>query len=90
MPDSKEVKKNMRLTKAIQVEDFLKAAHKAKDNVYLRSIYGDCYNLKSALSAYVAMGALLGEHGDELELFCDSREDEGFFVRFFKDHPEVL
>ena len=80
----------MRLTKAIEVEDFLKATENAKNNVYLRSIYGDCYNLKSTLSAYVAIGALLGEHGDELELFCDSREDERFFCRFFKDHPEVL
>ena len=80
----------MRLTKAIEVEDFLKAADNAKNNVYLRSVYGDCYNLKSALSAYVAVGALLGEHGDELELFCDSREDKRFFCRFFKDHPEVL
>lgn len=80
----------MRLTKAIEVEDFLKATKNAKDNVYLRSVYGDCYNLKSALSAYVAIGALLGEHGDELELFCDSKEDERFFCRFFKDHPEVL
>ena len=80
----------MRLTKAIEVEDFLKAAKNAKDNVYLRSVYGDCYNLKSTPSAYVAIGALLGEHGDELELFCDSKEDERFFCRFFKDHPEVL
>ena len=80
----------MRLTKAIEVEDFLKATENAKNNVYLRSIYGDCYNLKSTLSAYVAIGALLGEHGDELELFCDSREDERFFCRFFKEHPEVL
>ena len=80
----------MRLTKAIEVEDFLKATKSAKDNVYLRSVYGDCYNLKSALSTYVAIGALLGEHGDELELFCDNREDERFFCRFFKDHPEVL
>ena len=80
----------MLLTKPIQIDDFLKAVEQAKDNVYLRSVHGDCYNLKSALSAYVAMGALLGEHGDELELFCDSREDEGYFARFFKDHPEVL
>ena len=80
----------MRLTKAIEVEDFLKATENAKDNVYLRSIYGDCYNLKSVLSRYVALGALLGEHGDELELFCDSKSDEKYFFRFFKEHPEVL
>lgn len=80
----------MLLTKSIQVEDFLKAVEQAKDNVFLRSVHGDCYNLKSVLSCYVAVGALLGAHGDELELFCDSKDDERFFFRFFKDHPEVL
>ena len=80
----------MLLTKAIQIDDFLKAVEQAKDNVYLRSVHGDCYNLKSVLSRYVALGALLGEHGDELELFCDSKSDEKYFFRFFKEHPEVL
>ena len=56
----------MLLTKPIQIDDFLKAVEQAKDNVYLRSVHGDCYNLKSVLSRYVALGALLGEHGDEL------------------------
>ena len=80
----------MLLTKPIQIDDFLKAVEQAKDNVYLRSVHGDCYNLKSVLSRYVAIGALLGEHGDELELFCDSKSDEKYFFRFFKEHPEVL
>jgi len=80
----------MLLTKPIQIDDFLKAVEQAKDNVYLRSVHGDCYNLKSVLSRYVAIGALLGEHGDELELFCDSKEDEKNFFRFFSQHPEVL
>ena len=80
----------MLLTKPIQIDDFLKAVEQAKDNVYLRSVHGDCYNLKSVLSRYVALGARLGEHGDELELFCDSKSDEKYFFRFFKEHPEVL
>ena len=80
----------MLLTKPIQIDDFLKSVEQAKDNVYLRSVHGDCYNLKSVLSRYVALGALLGEHGDELELFCDSKSDEKYFFRFFKEHPEVL
>ena len=80
----------MLLTKPIQIDDFLKAVEQAKNNVYLRSVHGDCYNLKSVLSRYVALGALLGEHGDELELFCDSISDEKYFFRFFKEHPEVL
>jgi hypothetical protein len=80
----------MLLTKPIQVEDFLDAVNMASDNVYLRSVHGDCYNLKSVLSRYIAIGALLGDHGDELELFCDDPNDEKYFFNFFSDHPEVL
>lgn len=79
----------MRLTKISQVEDFLAAVNAAKDNVWLTSIYGDKYNLKSLLTQYVAIGALLGDKGDELELFCDKKEDEALFFKFFFEHPEV-
>ena len=70
--------------------DFLKAVDKASGNVYLKSQYGDVYNLKSMLSRYVAIAALLGQYGDELELFCDHREDEALFFGFFSRHKEVL
>ena len=80
----------MKLTKEIQLLDFLKAIEQTEDNVYLRSQDGDCYNLKSALSKYVALGALLSAHGDELELFCDSRNDEQLFFEFFERNPGVL
>ena len=80
----------MKLTNEIQIHDFLKAVDEAKAAVYLRSEAGDCYNLKSPLSRYVAMGALLSEHGDELELFCDAKADEILFLRFFLENPDVL
>ena len=80
----------MKLTKISQIEDFLDAVNLAKNNVWLTSIYGDKYNLKSALTQYVAIGALLGNKGDELELFCDSKEDEGLFLKFFHNHPETI
>ena len=79
----------MKLTKISQVEDFLAAVNAAKGNVWLTSIYGDKYNLKSLLTQYVAIGALLGDKGDELELFCDKKEDEVLFLKFFFEHPEV-
>lgn len=79
----------MKLTKISQVEDFLAAVNAAKDNVWLTSIYGDKYNLKSLLTQYVAIGALLSDKGDELELFCDKKEDEALFLKFFYEHPEV-
>ena len=80
----------MLLTKSIQIDDFIEAVNKSSGDVYLKSMHGDCYNLKSVLSRYVAIGALLGEYGDELELFCDNSNDEKYFFKFFSDHPEVL
>ena len=79
----------MKLTKISQVEDFLAAVNAAESNVWLTSIYGDKYNLKSLLTQYVAIGALLGDKGDELELFCDSKADEALFLKFFFEHLEV-
>lgn len=80
----------MKITKVAELHEFLSAVSQAKGSVYLRSMVGDCYNLKSELSKYVAIGALLGEHGDELELFCDESADEPLFFKFFKNYPEVL
>lgn len=81
--------KIMKLTNIKQVEDFIAAVNRAHSNVWLVSPQGDRYNMKSALSQYIALGALLGQHGDELELFCDSKQDEGLFIEFFVRHPEV-
>ena len=79
----------MKLTNISQVEDFIAAVNRAHSNVWLVSPQGDRYNMKSALSQYIALGALLGQHGDELELFCDDKQDEGLFIEFFIRHPEV-
>ena len=79
----------MKLTKISQVNDFLTAVNAAKGDVWLMSIYGDKYNLKSLLTQYIAIGALLGDKGDELELFCDRKEDEALFLQFFFEHPEI-
>lgn len=80
----------MKLTKISQVEDFLAIVNICKGDVTLTSQYGDKYNMKSLLTQYVAIGALLGERGDELELFCSSKEDEAKFLKFFNENPEVM
>ena len=80
----------MKINKELELTDFLKAVEAARGAVWLRSIYGDEYNLKSTLSRYVAMGALIANHGDELELFCQFSEDEPLFYNFFTEHPETL
>ena len=79
----------MKLTNISQVEDFIAAVNRAHRNVWLVSPQGDRYNMKSALSQYIALGALLGQHGDELELFCSDSSDEGKFMNFLMKNPDV-
>lgn len=79
----------MKLVNINQVHDFLKTVEKCKGDVWLESQQGDKFNLKSPMSSYVAMGALLSERGSELELFC-SQEDAVNFYKFFDENPEVL
>lgn len=77
----------MKLTKIEQVNEFLSIVDSCKGDVTLRSLDGDIFNLKSKLSQYIAIAALLGQHGDELELFCSDREDEGKFMQFLRKIP---
>ena len=63
---------------------------KCKGDVHLRSQYGDDFNLKSRLTQYIAISAMAAENGDALELFCDQKDDEQHFLRFFTDNPEIL
>ena len=79
----------MRLKKEIEITDFLIAVKTAKGAVWLESTQGDKYNPKSTLSRYVAIAALIENHGEELELFCQPG-DEGLFYRFFEEHPDTL
>ena len=48
----------------------------------LKSPEGDVLNLKSSLSQYIALGQLLSEAGDSLELFTTCREDEAKMLEF--------
>lgn len=80
----------MKLKTNIEVQDFLKAVDRCAGNVYLLSEQGDRLNLKSVISRYVSVGKLLSEEGDNLELFCDKREDEQNFFSFFNTHPNVV
>ena len=79
----------MKLTKIEQVNEFLSIVDSCKGDVTLRSLDGDIFNLKSKLSQYIAIAALLGQHGDELELFWSDREDEGKFMQFLMENPSI-
>ena len=80
----------MKLTKIEQVNEFLSLSTVVKEDVTLRSLDGDIFNLKSKLSQYIAIAALLGQHGDELELFCSDREDEGKFMQFLMENQYII
>ena len=80
----------MKLTKTSEIDAFLEAVNACKGDVWLESPNGDRYNLKSTFSQFLALGALLEENGDELELFCAISAEEGYFFKFFQQYPEVL
>ena len=80
----------MRLTNISEIEAFKAAIERCRGDVWLESPYGDRFNLKSTLSRYVALGHLLGEEGDCLELFCQYTDDEKYFYDFFYKYPDTL
>ena len=62
------------------------AVASCQDSVILKSADGrEEYNLKSALSLLMGIGCLCGERGDEYEVFCTNRADEGYLLKFFRD-----
>lgn len=79
----------MKLTNVKEVEEFLDIVNKCSGKVWLESIHGDIYNLKSKLSQYIAMAELINQHGEDLELYCSDYNDEVKFVKFFNSHPEI-
>mgnify|MGYP004511447119 CR=1 FL=1 len=80
----------MKIKNIKDVETFLSVVNECEGEVTLTSLYGDKYNLKSTLTQYVAVAALLGEHGEKLELWCTDKDGERRFIRMFKEHPEVM
>ena len=79
----------MRLKNIEEVTDFLTTVDACKGDVWLESQYGDKFNLKSKLSQYIAMGALLSDDHEILELFCSHKDDEQKFLKYFEEHPGV-
>ena len=80
----------MKLANITEVDNFLKTVDECIGDVWLESVEGDKINLKSKLSQYVAINALISCESDKLELFCSKHEDEMKFFKFFKENPMVL
>ncbi len=75
----------MRLTNVKDVQKFIQVVNECEHDVYLKSQEGDVFNLKSSMSQYIAIGRLIEESGDSLELFADSREDEARLIQFLSE-----
>ena len=80
----------MRLTNINEVNKFINLVNECKGSVWLESVDGDKINLKSKLSQYVAISALISIEGDYLNLYCSLHEDEVRFINFFREHPSTL
>ena len=80
----------MKITNKTQVDKFVAAIEKCKDDAYLLDTQGNQYHLKSVMSRHVALGKLLDVEGDSLELFCENKSDEQYFMQFFRENPTVL
>jgi hypothetical protein len=80
----------MRLKNIEEVNAFLATVDACKGDVWLQSQYGDKFNLKSKISQYIAMSALLRDKEEVLELFCAHQEDEAKFLKYFEEHPGVI
>ena len=80
----------MRLNNIKELQEFLAIINSCEGSVWLEYVEGDRFNLKSELSRYVALGALLEHKGNELELYCSSHVDESKFIAFFAKNPETV
>ena len=70
----------MKLSNITDVQKFTAAVNACQGDVYLKSVEGDVFNLKSSLSQYIAIGRLIEDAGENLELFAQTREDEALLL----------
>lgn len=61
------------------VEKFNEVVKSCKGDVWLQSVEGDRYNLKSELSRYIAVADMIRDEAGKLELFTSLKEDESKF-----------
>ena len=75
----------MRLRSEADIQEFLDIVASCEGDVYLKSPEGDIFNLKSSLSRYIAVGRLIEEEGDSLELCASRREDRARLMNLVAD-----
>lgn len=71
-----------KLTNSQEILEFRFAVSKCKGHVYLQDNEGNQFNLKSVVSQYIALGALLQDGALALKLICSNPKDEQHFKKF--------
>ncbi|MCQ2500220.1 MAG: hypothetical protein MJ117_02610 [Lachnospiraceae bacterium] len=69
-----------------QVDQFLSLVDSCRGNIYLTSKYGDRFNLKSKLSQFLAISAILDSDADDLDIQCADHEDDSRLRHFLLTH----
>ena len=80
----------MRLKNSKEIKAFEEAINKSRGQVWLETPDGDKLNLKSLYCKYIAIDRMLEDKGDDLELYCQCKEDEMNFFQFFNKYPDAL
>ena len=80
----------MKLSNINEVNDFLAAVDRCKGDVWLEDAKGDRLSLKSMFSRYIAMGNLLQDKSEELELFCSQPAAMAIFIGLFSQNPQIV
>jgi len=75
----------MHLSNIQDVNEFLATIQACRGDVYLKTQEGDIFNLKSSFSQYIAIGQLISQSGDKLEIFADDMEDWGKIYGLIKN-----
>lgn len=65
------------------LDGFISAVGRCRGSVWLQAVDGTKYDLRSTFSQQLALGTLLLEMGDQLELCCSRKDDERHFRNFF-------
>lgn len=80
----------MKLKNSKEIKAFEEAINKSRGEVWLETPNGDRLNLKSLYCKYIAIDKMLEDKGEDLELYCQFKEDEMNFFKFFNDYPDAL
>lgn len=74
----------MRLRTITDIERFRNTINSCSGAVWLESAIGDKFDLKSVFSQYIAIGRLIEDHNEELEIFASLPEDGAKILAFLK------